>query len=114
MISSSGSEPSYDAMAYIMNGMMEFSFEENSQKVIILMTDEEGQTRNQPPMSSSHCQTLARQHNFELYIFGPQIHWASFMTALDNDQSRYFSPSADAGTVFQQIRDIFDDLCVGG
>ncbi|MCS5551080.1 MAG: MopE-related protein [Gammaproteobacteria bacterium] len=113
MISSSGQEPSYDAMAFIMNGRLGFSFLEDSQKVIILMTDEEGQSRNVPSMSQSHCQTLARQNVFELYIFGPQQHWASFMTVLSNDQSRYFSPSSDAATVFQQIRDIFDDLCVG-
>jgi len=113
IIPSSGREPSYDAMAYIMDGTIELSFEPDSQKVIILMTDEEGQTIHDPPNSQSDCYHLARQGLFEIYIFALLEHYNTFSQIISNDRSRYFSPSADSGTVFRQIRDIFNDLCVG-
>lgn len=112
-IRSSGQEPSYDAMAYAMNGGFGFSFAEDSQKVIILMTDEQGQSRSNPTISSNDCRNLARENGFELYVFGLLPHWPSFSQALNHDQSRYFSPSVDSNTVFEQIRAIFDDLCQG-
>jgi len=113
IIPSSGREPSYDALAYIMDGTMGLTFSEISQKVIILMTDEEGQTYNDPAGTPMSCFELARDNFFNIYIFALTQHWTSFAAIIDSNQTRYFSPSVNSSVVFQQIRSIFDGLCLG-
>ena len=112
-IPSSGREPSYDAISYIMTSRIQMSFGQGTQKVIILMTDEEGQTHNIPRTNLNMCVEQARAGNFEIFIFALPEHWPGFAALVDNDLTRYFSPASDATTVFTQIKSIFDGLCVG-
>ena len=111
---SAGREPSYDALTYIMDGTFGMTFGETTQKVVIIMTDEEGQSLTIPHHSQTSCRRLVQDLGYEVFIFALQEHYPSFSVIINNDATHYFSPSADAQTVFQQIKSIFDGLCVGG
>ena len=112
VIPSGGNEPSYDALEAIMDGSFQFSFSSDTQKVIILMTDEQGQTHDGTFTSQEDCRDLARDNDFDIFIFASTHDWISFATIINDDRSRYFSPSSNSQTVFTQIKTIFDGLCV--
>jgi len=110
-IPSAGVEPTLDTFIWTMDGTYPFSWNENAQKVIITMTDEESQSvigTNQLAVRE-----MSIELGFELFVFALPEHHHTFSVALRDQARRLFSPSVNSTTVFQQIKQIFEDLCVG-
>ena len=111
MIPSAGQEPTIDTMLWTMDSTYLFSWAPGAQKVIITMTDEIAQT-----ILGTNCTQIAMiasEQNYELFVFALQEHHNSFLFCVDSDQSRLFTPAVNSDTVFLQIRQIFEDLCIG-
>jgi len=111
MIDDGGIEPSIDVALWAMNGSYPFSWTPGNQKVIILMTDEIAQTitnTNTPQVNA-----FAVEHGFEIFVFALPEHHASFIQMVRGEQDRLFTPAVNSETVFLQIRQIFEDLCIG-
>ncbi len=112
MIPSAGQEPTIDTMLWTMDSTYLFSWSPGSQKVIITMTDEIAQT-----ILGTTCPQVAMmadERRYELFVFALQEHHNSFLACVDNNQDRLFTPAVNSETVFLQIRQIFEDLCIGG
>lgn len=112
MIPSAGQEPTIDTMLWTMDSTYLFSWSSGSQKVIITMTDEIAQT-----ILGTTCPQVAMmadERRYELFVFALQEHHNSFLACVDNNQDRLFTPAVNSETVFLQIRQIFEDLCIGG
>ena len=110
MIQSSGVEPTIDTMFWSMT-LYPFSWRSGAQKVIITMTDEVAQTvlgKNCAEISS-----IAQDELFELFVFALQPHHNTFLACVHGEQRRLFTPAVNSETVFIQIRQIFEDLCIG-
>ena len=111
MIPSAGQEPTIDTMLWTMDSTYLFSWGAGSQKVIITMTDEIAQT-----ILGTTCPqvaAMAADQRFELFVFALQEHHNSFLACVGNNQDRLFTPAVNSETVFLQIRQIFEDLCIG-
>jgi hypothetical protein len=111
MIPSAGREPTIDTMLWTMNSTYAFSWSPGSQKVIITMTDEIAQT-----ILGTTCPQvamMAAEHHYKMFVFALREHHNSFLACVDNNQDRLFTPAVNSETVFLQIRQIFEDLCVG-
>jgi hypothetical protein len=111
MIPSAGREPTIDTMLWSMNSTYAFSWSPGSQKVIITMTDEIAQT-----ILGTTCPQVAMmadERHYELFVFALPEHHNSFLVCVDNNQDRLFTPAVNSETVFLQIRQIFEDLCLG-
>ena len=106
-----GIEPSVDVPKWIMNGDYYYSWAPSSQKVIIIMTDEQAQTVTATPIADVN--QMAIDGGFEIFIFALPEHHNIFIRLVRGEQDRLYSPSVNSATVFQQIRQIFDDLCIG-
>ena len=112
LLEDGGIEPSIDAVLWSMNGMYPFAWTPGSQKVIILMTDEIAQTITST--SVFQVNTYATDQGYEIFVFALQEHHRSFIEMVRGEQRRLFTPTANSETVFQQIRQIFTDLCIPG
>tara|TARA_A100001515_G_scaffold87979_2_gene69944 strand:+ start:715 stop:1974 length:1260 start_codon:yes stop_codon:yes gene_type:complete len=107
-----GVEPSIDVTLWSMNGMYPFSWAPGSQKVIVLMTDEIAQTI--AGQNVADVNSFAMDQGFEIFVFALPEHHNSFLGMVRGEQDRLYTPTANSETVFQQIRQIFEDLCLGG
>ena len=107
-----GIEPSVDVPKWIMNGDYYYSWAPSSQKVIIIMTDEQAQTVTATPITDVN--QMAIDGGFEIFVFALPEHHNIFIRLVRGEQDRLYSPSVNSATVFQQIKQIFNDLCVGG
>ena len=112
MIDDAGQEPTIDTMFWSMN-TYPFSWRPDAQKVIITMTDEEAQTMNSDPMSCLEVGELSNTLGFELFVFALEEHHNTFINCVRGERDRLFTPTANSETVFLQIRQIFEDLCLG-
>jgi hypothetical protein len=112
MIDSAGQEPTIDTMFWSMN-TYPFSWRPDAQKVIITMTDEEAQTMNSDPMSCLEVGELSNTLGFELFVFALEQHHNTFINCVRGERDRLFTPAVNSETVFLQIRQIFEDLCIG-
>ena len=111
MIPSAGQEPTIDTMLWTMDSTYLFSWAPGFQKVIITMTDEIAQT-----ILGTTCPQIAMmasERHYELFVFALQEHHNSFLACVDNNQDRLYTPAVNSETVFQQIKQIFNDLCIG-
>ena len=106
-----GVEPSIDVTLWSMNGMYPFSWAPGSQKVIILMTDEIAQTI--AGQNVADVNSYAIDQGFEIFVFALPEHHNSFLGMVRGEQDRLYTPAANSETVFMQIRQIFEDLCIG-
>ena len=106
-----GIEPSIDATLWSMNGTYPFAWNSGSQKVIILMTDEVAQTIVSQIVSDVN--SFAIDEGFEIFVFALPEHHNSFLGMVRGNVDRLFTPTANSETVFLQIRQIFEDLCLG-
>ena len=113
MIDDAGQEPTIDTMFWSMN-TYPFSWRPDAQKVIITMTDEEAQTMNSRPMTCLEVGELSNTLGFELFVFALEQHHNTFINCVRGERDRLYSPTANSETVFQQIRQIFEDLCISG
>jgi len=109
MIQSAGQEPTIDTMFWTMQ-LYPFSWRSGAQRVIITMTDEQAQTVI--GKSCAEISTIAQDENFELFVFALQPHHSTFLMCVHGEQRRLYTPAVNSETVFLQIRQIFDDLCV--
>ena len=75
------------------------------------MTDEEAQT--EIGMSCNEVSHFALTGGYELFVFALQQHHNTFLMCVHTEQRRLFTPTANSETVFLQIRQIFEDLCLG-
>ena len=107
-----GVEPSIDVPLWCMDGSYPFTWGPGSQKVIILMTDEQAQTITNK--STAQVNAYAMDQGFEIFVFALQAHHNSFLGMVRGEQNRLYTPAANSETVFQQIRQIFNDLCIPG
>jgi len=107
---SGGSEPSYDAIYGISTGEIPFNFSETSQKVIVLMTDENGQSYKMPRITETLAGEAARNNNVSIYIFSSPHDVPSFDQIVD-DPMHIFSATSDQLTVFNQLQNLFNDIC---
>ena len=110
MIQSAGMEPTIDAMFWTMQ-LYPFSWRMDSQKVIITMTDEIAQTVT--GKTCSEISAIAQDELFELFVFALQPHHNTFLACVHGENRRLFTPAVNSETVFMQIKQIFDDLCIG-
>ena len=76
------------------------------------MTDEIAQTIT--GKSVSDVNEHATDHGFEIFVFALPEHHNSFLGMVRGEQDRLYTPTANSETVFMQIRQIFEDLCIGG
>ena len=109
MIQSAGMEPTIDTMFWTMQ-LYPFSWRMDSQKVIITMTDEIAQTVT--GKTCSEISTIAQDELFELFVFALQPHHNTFLACVHGEDRRLFTPAANSETVFLQIKQIFEDLCL--
>jgi hypothetical protein len=113
MIDSAGQEPTIDTMFWSMN-TYPFSWRPDAQKVIITMTDEEAQTMYSHPMTCLEVGELSNTLGFELFVFALEQHHNTFINCVRGERDRLYTPTANSETVFLQIKQIFEDLCIGG
>jgi hypothetical protein len=106
-----GVEPSIDVTLWSMEGLYPFSWTPGSQKVIILMTDEIAQTITDRNVAEVNDHAV--DQGFEIFVFALPEHHNSFLGMVRGEPSRLFTPTANSETVFQQIKQIFEDLCIG-
>jgi hypothetical protein len=106
-----GIEPSIDATLWCMDGSYPFTWTVNSQKVIILMTDEIAQTIT--GKNVVQVDLHATENNFEIFVFALPEHHTSFIQMVRGDADRLYTPTVNSETVFLQIKQIFEDLCIG-
>ena len=106
-----GIEPSIDAAMWSMDGSYPFAWTPASQKVIILMTDEIAQTITGKNVSQVNL--YATENGFEIFVFALPEHHASFLQMVRGEADRLYTPAANSETVFLQIKQIFEDLCIG-
>ena len=110
MIQSSGVEPTIDTMFWSMT-LYPFNWRAEAQKVIITMTDEVAQS-----VLGKDCaeiSAIAQDDLFELFVFALRPHQNTFLACVHGEHRRLFTPAVNSETVFLQIRQIFDDLCMG-
>jgi hypothetical protein len=110
MPNSGGLEPSYDAVVGICNGDISFSFSENSQKIIVLMTDEAGQSYMDPRNTEVAAADAVRDGEFGIYVFSLQEHFNTF-DQIVRDLGDLHSAASDPNTVFTQLQTMFDEIC---
>jgi len=111
MIPSAGQEPTIDTMLWTMDQTYPFTWNPLSQKVIITMTDEIAQTIT--GTSCPQVAMIAAESGYKLYVFALQEHHNSFLACVDNDPDKLYTPVTNSQTVFEQIKAIFEDLCLG-
>ena len=88
-----------------------FSWNPGAQKVIITMTDEIAQTTI--GINCNQVAIMANDEGFKLFVFALPEHHNSFLSCVSGDRNRLYTPVTNSQTVFEQIRAIFDDLCLG-
>mgnify|MGYP001221025370 FL=1 len=106
-----GIEPSIDAALWCMDGSYPFAWGPTSQKVIILMTDEIAQTIT--GQNVAQVNLYAVENGYQIFVFALPEHHASFLQMVRGEADRLYTPTANSETVFLQIKQIFEDLCIG-
>jgi len=111
LLEDGGIEPSIDVALWSMDGTYPFGWTQGNQKVIILMTDEIAQTivNNNVAQVNAH----AIDQGFEIFVFALPEHHTSFIQMVRGDPARLYTPAVNSETVFLQIKQIFEDLCIG-
>ena len=106
-----GIEPSIDATLWSMDGSYPFAWGQTSQKVIILMTDEVAQTIT--GQNVVQVNLYAVENEYQIFVFALPEHHNSFLGMVRGEADRLYTPTANSETVFLQIKQIFEDLCLG-
>ena len=55
----------------------------------------------------------ATENGFEIFVFALPEHHASFLQMVRGEADRLYTPAVNSETVFLQIKQIFEDLCIG-
>jgi hypothetical protein len=110
LLEDGGIEPSIDVTLWSMDGTYPFSWTPGSQKVIILMTDEVAQTIVNNNVSNVNAHAI--DQGFQIFVFALPEHHASFIQMVRGDPGRLYTPAVNSETVFLQIKQIFEDLCI--
>ena len=74
------------------------------------MTDEAGQSYLDPANTEIDAADAVRNSEFSIYIFSLREHFNSFDDIV-RDRANLHSAASDPNTVFNQLQNMFDDLC---
>ena len=111
----SGQEPSWDAIAWIARNDFNLSFREDANKVIILMTDEAGQSFERPPTNETEVGLLVENSPFIVHIYNErQYFWTTDAITRVESNFHALEDLPNTEEVFQSLRRIFLNICTGG
>ena len=113
--STSGQEPSWDAIAWVARNDFGFTYRQDSNKVIILMTDETGQSFEVPPTSEADVAQIIEASPFIVHVYNERAFLWAFDTITRVEAN--FHALEDHPTtevVFESLRRIFLNICIGG
>jgi hypothetical protein len=113
---SGGREPSWDAIRYIVENTFELSFREDSNKVIILMTDETGQTHDpNQRVPELGVAAIVANSPFIVHVYAESGHYGSFDDIFRNRNNFHaLENHPTTNEVFESLRRIFLNICTGG
>jgi hypothetical protein len=110
----SGQEPSWDSIVWVARNDFGFTFREDANKVIILMTDETGQSFDSPRVNEQETAQIVMSSPFIVHVYNER----AFLTSFDsitrvptNFHALEDHPTTEA--VFQSLRRIFLNICTG-
>ena len=109
----SGHEPSYDALSLVMQAQINFSFRENSHRVIILMTDEKGQSFANPPIDENFVADVARRSDYIIHVYNKREFIPDFddiLRTLNNYHN--LEDHTNSAEVFESLQRIFLNVCL--
>ena len=75
------------------------------------MTDEIAQTIT--GQNVAQVNLYAVENGYQIFVFALPEHHASFLQMVRGEADRLYTPTANSETVFLQIKQIFEDLCIG-
>ena len=112
--STSGQEPSYDAITWVVRNDFNLSFREDANKVIIVMTDEGGQSFTDPTTDETETGLLVENSPFIVHVYSERQYMWTF-DAITRVQSSFHALEDHPNTeeVFQSLRRIFLNICTG-
>ena len=111
--STSGQEPSWDAIAWVARNDFGLTYRQDSNKVIILMTDETGQSFDSPPTNEVDVAQLIETSPFIVHVYNERAYLWSFDTITrveDNFHALEDHPTTEV--VFESLRRIFLNICI--
>jgi len=113
---SGGREPSWDAIRYIVENTFGLSFREDSNKVIILMTDEAGQTHDpNQRVPESGVAAIVAASPFIVHVYSENAYYGSFDDIFRNRNNFHaLENHPTTNEVFESLRRIFLNICTGG
>ena len=109
-----GQEPSWDSIAWVAENRFGFTFREDSNKVIILMTDETGQTYDSPRVNEQGVAHILQSSPFIVHVYNERAYQYSFdeITRVEpNFHALEDHPTTEM--VFESLRMIFLNICLG-
>lgn len=110
-----GQEPSWDAIAWLARNDFNLSFREDANKVIILMTDEAGQSFESPPTNETEVGLLIENSPFIVHVYNErQYTWTTDAITRVEDNFHALEDLPTTEGVFQSLRRIFLNICAGG
>ena len=112
--STSGQEPSYDAITWVVRNDFNLSFREDANKVIVVMTDEGGQSFDDPTTDETETGLLVENSPFIVHVYSERQYMWTF-DAITRVQSSFHAleDHPDTEEVFQSLRRIFLNICTG-
>ena len=109
---SGGDEPSYDAIISTSENIWELSFRPESNRVIVLLTDEEGQSLYGPAITKEEVTNSTISNNFIVHVFNESRYYLDFDTIVRNPANFHtLESNPDAPSVFTSLRNIFLNIC---
>jgi len=112
--STSGQEPSWDAIAWVAENRFGLAFREDSNKVIILMTDETGQSYDGPRANEQSVALILQSSPFIVHVYNERVYQYAFdeiVRVQDNFHALEDHPTTEM--VFESLRRIFLNICLG-
>ena len=113
--STSGQEPSWDSIAWVAQNHFGLTFRQESNKVIILMTDETGQSYDSPLINEQGVAHILQTSPFIVHVYNHRAYQYSFdeiTRVQDNFHALEDHPTTEV--VFESLRRIFLNICIGG
>jgi hypothetical protein len=109
---SGGSEPSYDAIISISEDIWNLSYRPESNRVIILLTDEAGQSFYNPMVTKEEVATSAINNSFIVHVFNESRFYLDFDIIVRNSANYHtLESNPNATSVFTSLRNIFLNIC---
>jgi len=108
-----GNEPSYDAIVDTINNTFNFSFREDSHKVIILMTDEEGQSFKGIRIDQDDVINTRSSSNFIVHVYNVRRYIRTFENIANTPSNLHvLEDYIDSNSLFESLKEIFLNICI--